>query len=654
MPLFTGLQDLSPLALALEYARRKIAVFPVALADKRPLTKTGFHAATVDPEQISRWWQMWPHAAVAAPAGPGNGFEVVDFDRKHGDPLSLLEQLERLADCVLRGPRVVTQSQGLHIYVRATGKIRNSASKVLRGVDTRGEGGYVLLPGNPGYRLMLDGELEPPPESLVALFARVQGPSLSVVPGGLSQLSYQRTAAEHIADVTTPGRWHESMLRITWAWVMRGFSRGEIADMAPFFRCDGYSVEQTVAEVLKMADAAYVKQSKDPRGETFDPFLIQPQAFDPSEIKALTPRKWVYGGLCLERFCSVIGAPGGTGKTAYAMAIGLAVAIGRSFLNQKVHQSAPVWMYNLEDPRDEILRRIEALMKLHAIKPNELVGRLYINSGRDQELVIAQKGANGNVVITPNVVTELANRIRENGVKLFIVDPFVKSHRLEENRNEQIDTAVTAWSKVADMADCSVLLVHHFRKGGQSGDQDAFRGASALIDASRAAVSLAPMSSSDAEFFGIEEHDARRFVRIDNAKLNLTPRPDEAQWLELVSMHIETGDHVQAVRPWFKPGPFDGLTIDDCNAILDRIERGYDDKTPWAQDKRAGARWAGNAILAYCAAGHMERTEAQASNILNAWIKNGVLVAMTYRDEHSNKKSGLEVDAKRRPGRQDF
>jgi hypothetical protein len=654
MPLFTGLQGLAPLALALEYARRGVAVFPVSLADKRPLTKTGFHAATRDIEQIERWWSTWPTAAVAAPAGPNNGFEVVDFDRKHGDPFSLLEELEQMADCVLRGPRVVTQSQGLHIYVRATGRIRNSASKVLRGVDTRGEGGYVLLPGNPGYSLMLDGELEPPPESLVALFARAQGPSLSVLPGGLSALPYQRTAAEQIQEVTTPGRWHDSMLRITWAWVMRGFSRAEIADMAPFFRLDGFSEAQTVAEILKMADAAYVKQTRDPRGETFDAGSIRPQPFDPAKLAALTPRKWIYGGLCLERFCSVIGAPGGTGKTAYAMAIGLAVALGRGFLNQKVHQTAPVWIYNLEDPLDEIMRRLAALMKLHGVKPKELVDRLYINSGRDQELVLAQKGPNGNVVLTPNVVNELAARIRESGVKLFIVDPFVKSHRLEENRNEQIDAAVTAWSKVADLAECSVLLVHHFRKGGQSGDQDAFRGASALIDASRAAVSLAPMSSSDAEFFGIEEHDARRFVRIDNAKLNLTPRPEEAQWLELVSVHIDTGDNVQAVRPWYKPGPFDGLSIDDCNAILDRIELGYEDGTPWASDKRAGARWAGKAILAYCAARNIDRTEAQASSIIRDWVENGVLTTITYRDNNNNKKIGLEVDPKRRPGREDL
>src|SRR4051794_18448517 len=38
---------------------------------------------------------------------------------------------------------------------------------------------------------------------------------------------------------------------------------------------------------------------------------------DPAALLALEPRKWVYGHFLIRRFLSVLGAPGGTGKTAY-------------------------------------------------------------------------------------------------------------------------------------------------------------------------------------------------------------------------------------------------------------------------------------------------------------------------------------------------
>jgi hypothetical protein len=230
----------------------------------------------------------------------------------------------------------------------------------------------------------------------------------------------------------------------------------------------------------------------------------------------------------------------------------------------------------------------------------------------------------------------------------------VKSHRLEENRNEQIDAAVTAWSKVADMAQCSVLLVHHFRKGGQSGDQDAFRGASALIDASRAAVSLAPMSEQDAEFVGIDPKEARRFVRVDNAKLNLTPRPEEAHWLELVSVHIDSGDDVQAVRAWQRPGAFGDLSIDDCNAILDEIARAQDTSEPYTAHRTGSARWGGYAAVTVAAERGVQLSDGQAAGVLRAWLTSGCLIESEYRDTARRVRKCIRVVDDKRPGREAF
>jgi RecA-family ATPase len=215
--------------------------------------------------------------------------------------------------------------------------------------------------------------------------------------------------------------------------------------------------------------------------------------FDASKLATLPRREFVYGHFLIRKFLSVIGAPGGTGKTAYATGVALSVALGEELLGETVHQRGTVWIYNLEDPLDELYRRVWAACQHHNINPARLEGRLFCDSGRSTPLVVAKLDDAGNAYATP-LVDELAAEIRSREVILFIPDPIRKSHRTVENSNDHMDFVADLWSQVAEKANCCIMPLHHFRKGGQSGDSDAFRGASALIDASRAALSLAPMS----------------------------------------------------------------------------------------------------------------------------------------------------------------
>ena len=45
--------------------------------------------------------------------------------------------------------------------------------------------------------------------------------------------------------------------------------------------------------------------------------------------KTIPPRQWLYGTQLIRGFVSVLVAPGGTGKSAYAMAMVLALVAGR-------------------------------------------------------------------------------------------------------------------------------------------------------------------------------------------------------------------------------------------------------------------------------------------------------------------------------------
>jgi len=370
--------------------------------------------------------------------------------------------------------------------------------------------------------------------------------------------------------------------------------------------------------------------------------------------EAIPPREWLYGSRLIRRFVSVLAAPGGVGKSALALAQAVALATGRPFLGERVHHSAPAWVFNLEDPLDEMHRRLAALMRLHGIAEAELRGRLFLNSGRLRRLVMAELDGDGGIALPdrePMIAAALAA-----GVGLIVVDPFVKSHRLDENSNVQMDAAATAWAEVADRVGCAVLLVHHVRKGTADG-VDATRGAKALTDAARSAALLSAMTAEEAAALGVAERERWRHVRLDDAKANLAPRGEGARWYRLESVALGNasplyplGDTVGAVAPWAPPSPFRDMSAADCNQALDAIAAGHDGhaftrhRTGRASTGPAGARWAG-AVLE-----RLFGFEAdEAARLLAVWLKSGLLVEGEYRHPEQRKaRMGLKVvDAKR-------
>ncbi len=376
-----------------------------------------------------------------------------------------------------------------------------------------------------------------------------------------------------------------------------------------------------------------------------------PLAADPATLPApatIPPREWLYGSRLIRRCVSVLAAPGGAGKSALALGQALALATGRPILGERVHHSALAWVFNLEDPLEEMQRRLAALMMLHAIPNAAVSGRLFLNTGRLRRLVMAEPDGEGGVAL-PDQGPMIA-AARAAGLGLIVVEPFVKSHRLDENSNVQMDAA-TAWAEVADQAGCAVLLVHHVRKGTADG-VDATRGAKALTDAARSASLLSAMTPEEAAALGVPERERWRHVRLDDAKANLAPRGTAARWYRLESVSLGNGtalyplgDAVGAIAPWTPPSPFRDLSPADCNRALDAIAEGQDGHALTRhRTGRAGGRWAG-AVLELM----FGFAPDEAARVLAVWLKSGLLIEEEYRHPEQRKaRLGLKVvDAKR-------
>lgn len=130
-------------SIAQNYARLGLLVFPIAARSKVPLTPRGFRDASDDPDQVRRWWREWPDANIGIACGEASGLFVVDVDGPGGEA-SLAELLATHGPLPLTAE--VRTGKGRHLYFRHFPGARNSASKLGPGIDTRGEGGYVVAP----------------------------------------------------------------------------------------------------------------------------------------------------------------------------------------------------------------------------------------------------------------------------------------------------------------------------------------------------------------------------------------------------------------------------------------------------------------------------------------------------------------------------
>src|SRR6188508_892228 len=118
------------------------AVFPCS-ATKAPTIPGpgGYKHATKDPDEIKALWRRHPGPLVGVATGSVSGVWVVDIDSpRHVEAWQWWQDHHpRLSTRVFQ-----TRSGGLHLYFRDGQGIGNTASRICRGIDTRGDGGYVI------------------------------------------------------------------------------------------------------------------------------------------------------------------------------------------------------------------------------------------------------------------------------------------------------------------------------------------------------------------------------------------------------------------------------------------------------------------------------------------------------------------------------
>jgi hypothetical protein len=359
---------------------------------------------------------------------------------------------------------------------------------------------------------------------------------------------------------------------------------------------------------------------------------------DPASIP---PRPWVYGRHMIRKQVSVTVAPGGVGKSSLTLVEALCLVTGRAILGEWVPQvPVRVWVYNLEDPRDEMERRVIGAMMHHRVKPDDIGDRLFVDTGRERSLCTAVE-VRGEVSIVRPEMDALEAAIKERGIDVMIVDPFISSHRVSENSSGAIDLVAKEWAALADRCNCAIELVHHTRKtGGVDATTEDGRGSGALMGAARSGRVLNKMNEETREQAGVKDDDATIFG-IDRDKANLAP-VGARQWVRMASVDLGQGDHVGVAERWEWPDAFAGISVADLLAVQNQIEKRCGAGRPPRFSDQSGGDWVGHIIAEYLSL-DAEDDKRRIKKILSDWIKSGALRKAEIEDEHRKKRPCVEV-----------
>lgn len=665
------------------------------LATKTPLTSNGFRGATLNERIVREYWRRNPSAMIGVPTGAPIGAWVLDIDPKHGgdETLAALESEHGALPSTLTAE---TTSGGRHYFFRHRQGVRNRGA-LGSGVDVRGDGGYVIAAGSVPevglpYRWISEQEPVDAPDWLLELVLPrsyeskyIAAPSVSgkiddryverAVQSELDDLALEpmgnrnnrlNDAAFRLGTFVGAGALAESEARALLQDVARGWGRDwprcvktidnglaagarsprsvpqndndntRLVDISRMI-ANGLAKAEARTDVVAESVADLDENISNSEQATENKRAIIATPFVWKDPSTLPRREFAFGKHFIRKYVSVTVAPGGLGKTANSIVEALAMASGKALNGTKPPKRLKVWLFNAEDPRDELERRIMAACIHFNLKPADIDGHLFLDTGREQELVIAIDDKKG-VRIQEPVVEAVVETISELGIDVMIVDPFVSTHQVNENDNGAIDKVAKLWAQVADRTNCSIDIVHHLRKvSDREATVEDARGAVSLIGAARSVRVLNRMSEAQASEAGLT-HEARfSYFSVVYGKSNLSALLHKADWRKLESVALGNGqgltkpqDHAPVVTSWAWPTSeevAETLTEDERDAIRGVVNGGMYKPAPQAKD------WVGRAVAYALQLDVDEETDKKrVGMITKALFAEGFLMKVEDRD----------------------
>ena len=212
---------------ALNLARNcHYAVFPCteAKTPTRPKSQggRGFHDASKRAETITGLWRRWPGPLIGVATGRISQIVALDVDVKHDTARSWFRQHEHQ---IPRTRVYRTRGGGLHFLFRHCEGVRNSEGKLAQGVDTRGDGGYLIFWFAAGFECL---DHEPPAQWPPWLSTMLWPPAVPpVAVRTIRRPASHRAAVTGLVSVVREAAEGGRNAKLNWAaYHMREYDRG--------------------------------------------------------------------------------------------------------------------------------------------------------------------------------------------------------------------------------------------------------------------------------------------------------------------------------------------------------------------------------------------------------------------------------------------
>lgn len=488
---------MSLLSAAIAYAKMGIKIFPLAPRSKKPLEGGhGLLDATSDVDEVTEFWTNHPDYNIGCNCGESR-LAVLDADLYKPMAEEALEALAEKMGSIPDTWTALTGGGGTQYFFSTAHldeRLRSGADCFGDGLDFKANGGYVVLPpsvhpSGKKYEWELSStpmncDLAPVPTALTKMRTK-QKPEpreASEVPPDAEHLR----AALAVIPAENYTQWIEIGMAIKASLGEPGFalwdnwSRGstkydaeEMRSKWDSFKGSGvtastlfhYAIEQGwqpptyTIEDFRRDTKGWVGETAQKASEGFPVILaadIQPRQLE-----------WLIEHAVAVNTCGFMAGHPGTFKSWACAEMAVAVASGdRAFGTLKTRQGAVV-LFNAEDDPAIITRaRLDRLAKGRNLE----LGKLPIYLVNVDSLRLDK----------PEDVARLRISVRELRASLLVLDPLRNLHWVNEDSSTEMTPILAGVRSIQRQTGCSVLLVHHDRKGGDERRESRVRGSNSL------------------------------------------------------------------------------------------------------------------------------------------------------------------------------
>lgn len=425
---------------ALFYAAQGWRVFPCRPGNKEPLTANGCHDASTDVDVIRTWWTKTPDANIGIATGERSGLSVIDLD---GD-----EGIANGRALNLTSPMWSKTGDGEQLFYKHIDGARNSVKRIAPGIDTRGEGGYVIAPpsvhpNGKRYTWLL-GPSQNLPEFPLSIIGQAKSKDTSPMSAswlndaltGLSEGNRNDTFARII------GKLHHSGLDKTAIWGL----------LLPHARACHFSEKElnSVIQSITRYQTDAIRVGLDSQSSSIESFMSD-----------IAPVLWLCDPIIAHGTLGFVAGLPETMKTWITIDLAVECAKGGGlWLGLFPVSDARVLFIDQERFKGETQRRFKGVMAAKGIEPATLKDRLFIKSGTTTRLDIDDS------------YRAFKQELLEIRPDIVIIDSFATFHVGDENDRMTIQKMLERVKELRTEIGCAFIFIDHENKGAYQANEN--------------------------------------------------------------------------------------------------------------------------------------------------------------------------------------